>query len=310
MSEDRRYTFAVEEGGERLDRFLAERVPSLSRAAVQRLIAEGEVRVDGAVVRASHKVRPGERVELRLPPPRPSTLLPEAIPLDILYEDEAIIVINKAAGMIVHPGAGTFSGTLVNAILAHAPDLQGIGGEVRPGIVHRLDKETSGVIVVAKTEQALRELQRQFKRRTVRKHYVALLIGKLPQERGLIEAPIGRHRVQRHKMAVVANGKEARTRWQVLRYLRDAEGHPYTFVEVELLTGRTHQIRVHFSWLGFPLVGDRTYAPRRQPLAAPRQCLHARDLTIRHPLSGKEMTFSAPLPDDFRAVLDALVELR
>ncbi len=311
MSEAQHYAFTVEEGGERLDRFLAARLPELSRAAIQRLIAEGEVRLEGAVVRPSRRVRPGERVEVRVPAPRPSTAQPEPIPLDILYEDAAILVINKPAGMVVHPGAGTHSGTLVNAVLAHCPDLQGIGGEVRPGIVHRLDKETSGVIVVAKTEQALRDLQRQFKRRTVRKHYVALVIGALPQPEGFIEAPIGRHRIHRHKMAVVANGKEARTRWRVLQRLRDGAGRPYTLVDVALLTGRTHQIRVHFAWLGFPLVGDRTYGPpRHPPLEAPRQCLHARELTIHHPTTGEVMTFSAPLPEDFRAVLDSLVELR
>ena len=304
MGEEAR--FVVESGGERLDRYLAARLPQLSRSVVQRLIAEGEIRLNGAVVRASYKVRPGDRIEVHLPPPRPAALQAESIPLDILYEDEAIIVIDKPAGMIVHPGAGTTSGTLVNAVLAHAPDLAGIGGEIRPGVVHRLDRETSGVIVMAKTEAALRHLQRQFKTRTVRKRYVALLIGAVPQERGLIEAPIGRDRIHRHRMAVVHNGKEARTRWEVRRRLRDEAGRPYTLVDVALLTGRTHQIRVHFAWLGFPVVGDRTYGPRRQPLPAPRQALHAAELTLRHPLTGAEMTFRAPLPEDFRALLALL----
>ncbi len=309
MSEGRRYTFTVERGGERLDRYLAARLPELSRSAIQRLIAEEAVRVDGAPVRPSRKVRAGERVEVHIPAPRPATAAPEPIPLDILYEDKAILVINKPAGMVVHPGAGTRSGTLVNAVLAHCPDLQGIGGEVRPGIVHRLDKETSGVIVVAKTEKALRELQRQFKARTVSKRYLALLIGALPQPRGFIEAPIGRHRIHRHRMAVVANGKEARTRWEVVRRLRDEAGRPYTLVEVALLTGRTHQIRVHFSWLGYPLVGDKVYGPRRQPLPASRQALHARSLSFHHPLTGEPMLFEAPLPEDFRHLLASLVEV-
>lgn len=296
----------VAAGGARLDRYVADALPDLSRAAVQRLISESQVTVNGLPARSSHKVRSGDEVIVRVPPPRPATLEPEELPLDVLYEDGDILVLNKAAGMVVHPGAGNPSGTLVNAVLAHCPDLQGIGGELRPGIVHRLDKDTSGVLIVAKHDLAIRALQRQFKRRTVRKFYVALLNGSLPQEEGFIEAPIGRNRVHRQKMAVVANGKPSRTRWRVMEHLRDAQGHPYTLVEVQLLTGRTHQIRVHFAWLGYPLVGDRVYGPARQPLAAPRQFLHARDLTVVHPVTGEELTFSVPWPPDLQEVLQSL----
>jgi len=296
----------VSAGGARLDRFVADALPDLSRAAVQRLISESQVTVNGLLTRSSYKVRAGDEIIVCIPPPRPTTLEPEALPLDILYEDGDILVLNKAAGMVVHPGAGNPSGTLVNAVLAHCPDLQGIGGELRPGIVHRLDKDTSGVLIVAKHDLAIRALQRQFKRRTVRKFYVALFSGSLPQDEGFIEAPIGRNRVHRRKMAVVANGKPSRTRWRVMEHLRDTRGHPYTLVEVQLLTGRTHQIRVHFAWLGYPLVGDRVYGTARQPLTAPRQFLHARDLTVVHPVTGEEMTFSAPLPSDLQEVLRSL----
>ena len=292
--------------GERIDRYIAEALPDLSRAAVQRLIEAGDVTVNGAPSRASYKVRAGDQIVVRIPPPQPTAIEPETLPLDILYEDDDILVVNKAAGMVVHPGAGNLSGTLVNAVLAHCPDLEGVGGEIRPGIVHRLDKDTSGVLVIAKHDRAIRSLQRQFKQRAVHKVYVALIIGNLPQAEGLIEAPVGRHRIQRKKMAVVAQGKPARTRWRVIGRYCDAQNHPYTLVEVDLLTGRTHQIRVHFSWLGHPLVGDEVYGPAHPPLPAPRQFLHARDLTLTHPMTGETLTFSAPLPADLETVLQTL----
>ena len=302
------YRLAVVEGGARLDSFVASALDDLSRSAAQRLIDAGDVTVNGATSRAAYKVRAGDVVSVRIPPPQPVALEPEPLPLDVVYEDGDILVVNKAPGMVVHPGAGNPSGTLVNAILAHCPDLQGIGGELRPGIVHRLDKDTSGVIVVAKHDHAIRVLQRQFKQRTVEKVYAALLIGNLAQDEGLIEAPIARHRAHRQQMAVVANGKEARTRWHVQQRYRDAQNRPYTLVDVQLLTGRTHQIRVHFAWLGFPLVGDAVYGPSRSLLDVPRQFLHARSLTLTHPVTEERMTFTAPLPEDLVGVLETLTE--
>jgi 23S rRNA pseudouridine1911/1915/1917 synthase len=299
-------TVSEEAEGERLDKFAAVALPELSRTAVRRLIDEGEVTVNGEFQKPAYNVQGGDEVVVRVPPPRPTSLQAEAIPLDVVYEDRDVLVVNKPPGLVVHPGAGHPSGTLVNAVLAHCPDLRGVGGELRPGIVHRLDKDTSGVMVVAKHDQALRELQRQFKRRTVGKIYVALLVGNLPEDEGIIEAPIARHPRRRKRMAVVAGGKNARTRWRVRKRLADAEGRRYTLVDVRLMTGRTHQIRVHLSWLGFPLVGDETYGPRRPHLDAPRQFLHARSLTFDHPFKGERMTFRAPLPDDLQHVLASL----
>ena len=300
------FTLIVEEDGGRIDSFIAEALPELSRTAVQRLIDAEEVTVDGAVSRSSYKVRCGDIVVVRVPPPQPVTLSPEVLPLDVLYEDADILVVNKAAGMVVHPGAGHYSGTLVNALLAHCDDLQGIGGELRPGIVHRLDKDTSGVLVVAKNDRAIHALQRQFKQREVRKTYVALVIGNIEQAEGVIEAPIGRHRVHRRRMAVVTNGKPARTRWRVRGRYRDEHNRIYALLDVRLLTGRTHQIRVHFAWLGYPLLGDAVYGSARSPLPVPRQFLHARALTLLHPVTEEKMTFSAPLPEDLATFLASL----
>ncbi len=299
------YTLTIPAAGDRIDKYLRDTLPALSRAAVQRLIAAGEITVNGKTTSAAYDIRAGDEIVVHVPQPEPTELLPQDLPLDVLYEDTNMLVVDNAAGMVVHPAPGHPDGTLVNAILAHCPDLRGVGGVLRPGIVHRLDQETSGVLIVAKDDHALRELQRQFKARTVSKTYVALLIGRLTEAEGLIDAPIGRHPRQRKKMAVVAGGKPSRTRWAVMERLRDAQRRPYTLLAVELLTGRTHQIRVHFSWFGYPLVGDATYG-RRDPLVAPRQFLHARDLAITHPTTGERMTFSTPLPADLRDVLACL----
>lgn len=303
------FTLAVTEGGERLDRYIAIALPELSRSAVQRLLDEGEITVNGAPGRAAYKVRVGDALYVRIPPPQPTYLEAEALPLEVLYEDSDILVLNKAPGMVVHPGAGNPSGTLVNALLAHIPDLEGIGGELRPGIVHRLDKDTSGVLIVGKHDRALRGLQRQFKQRSVEKTYLALVIGRLEPAEGIIEAPIGRHRIHRQKMAVTAEGKPARTRWRVTQRFRDSAGRVYSLLEVNLLTGRTHQIRVHLAWLGYPLVGDPVYGPARQPLACPRQFLHAQRLAVQHPLTGAPLEFVAPLPADLEVVLRSLEPL-
>ncbi len=315
----------VDKGGERLDRYVATALPDLSRTAVQRLIAEGKVTVNNATTRPAHKLHKDDIIVVHIPPPKPAELQPQALPLHILYEDEAILVVNKTAGMVVHPGAGHPDGTLVNAVLAHCPNLQGVGGERRPGVVHRLDKDTSGVIVLAKHDQAIRRLQQQFKHRTVQKTYIALVIGKLAPDEGIIDAPIGRHPRHRKRMAVVPQGRKAYSRWKVLKYLHQRSFDPkrqrpqddisfddaqddiiYTLVQVRPSTGRTHQIRVHLSWLGYPVVGDGKYGPSHPTLSAPRQFLHAHKLTLKHPQTEEAMTFVAPLPTDLEAILNDL----
>jgi len=299
----------VTRGGERVDHHVAAALADLSRTAVQRLIQAGAITINGAAVLVSYKVQVGDEISVFVPAPEAVALAPEAIPLDVLYEDRDILVVSKAAGMVVHPGAGHSEGTLVNALLAHCPDLTGVGGKIRPGIVHRLDRYTSGVMVVAKHDQALRNLQAQFKRRTVRKRYTALVVGYVPQDDGMIEAPIGRDRHHRQRMAVRGDGKLSRTRWHVVARYRDADGRRYTLLDVQLLTGRTHQIRVHFSWMGYPLAGDPVYGPSESAKAWPRQFLHSRELEIDHPVSGEDMCFQAPLPPDLGEALAMLTEV-
>ncbi len=300
---DRIVFLTFEHGGERLDKAITAALPELSRTRVQRLIKGAYVTVSGAVARASYRLEPGDRVVVRIPPPEPSQIGPEAIPLDIIYEDADVLVINKPAGMVVHPAHGHTSGTLVNAILAHCPELEGVGGEQRPGIVHRLDKDTSGLIVVAKNDRAQRDLQRQFKTRLVSKRYLALVEGRPVPDQGLIEAPIGRDRAHRQRMAVVRAGRDAVTRYQVVETFAD-----YTLVEAEPVTGRTHQVRLHLAFLGHPVVGDRVYGRRKQRLEIGRQFLHASRLTLTLPGTGERATFTAPLPPELEAVLTELRE--
>lgn len=303
---ERAYSVDVFEPGDRLDRYVAARLGDLSRTAVQRLIDGGKVTVNGRPASASTRLRAGDRIDVCVPAPQPVTLLPEPMALDVVYEDADLIVINKAAGVVVHPGAGHGSGTLVNAVLAHCEDLAGVGGELRPGIVHRLDKDTSGLIVVAKHDQALQGLQRQFKRRSVTKVYSALVAGYIAQADGVIEAPVARDRIHRQRMAVLAAGKPASTRWHVVQRYRDGGGNRYTLLDVYLMTGRTHQIRVHMAWMGYPLVGDAVYG-KASSLLAPRQFLHARELAFEHPVTHVACRFTAPLADDLSVVLDGLL---
>jgi 23S rRNA pseudouridine1911/1915/1917 synthase len=286
----------------RLDRYLALHLVDHSRSAIQRWIAEGLVTVNGQPTKASRKLADGEQVRLVIPPPVPDTLIPEARPLSILYEDGDILVLNKAAGEVVHPAPGHRTGTLVHAILAHCSDLAGVGGKLRPGVVHRLDKDTSGVLLVAKNDLAFRRLQEQFKGREVRKTYLALVAGRLAQPRGVVDAPIGRDPKQRKRMAVVSWGRPAVTRYRVLRAVGDA-----SLLEVQPLTGRTHQIRVHLAFLGHPVVGDAVYARRGLPRIAPRQFLHAWRIAFRHPTSDEEIEFRAPLPPDLLDVWHQVV---
>jgi len=299
----RQIELTVDNGGTRLDRFLAEQVADLSRSAVRRLIDSAQVTVNGEPAKASYKVRLGDVVVACVPQPEPIEPAPEAIPLGIVYEDQALIVVDKPAGMVIHPAPGHQSGTLVNALLAHCPDLAGYAGDARPGIVHRLDRDTSGLILVAKNEHVRRALQRQFKARQVRKVYVALLEGHVQPAHGRIEAPLGRDPRHRQRMAVVPGGREAITEY---RLLASFAGGGYSLVEAEPKTGRTHQIRVHLASIGHPVVGDRIYGRRRTRLPIPRQFLHAQRLGFTHPLTGQPLEFEAPLPDDLAAVLRLL----
>jgi 23S rRNA pseudouridine1911/1915/1917 synthase len=296
--------FAAPGGGERLDKSIVSVLGDLSRTQVQRLIVDGFVEVDGRVVtKPAYRLEGPAAVQVRVPPPAPASHRPEAIPLEIVFENDDLLVVNKPAGMVVHPAAGHFAGTLVNAVLAHAPDLKGVGDEQRPGIVHRLDKDTSGLIVVAKNDAAHRDLQRQFKDRSVEKQYLALLDGYPPSATGRIEAAIGRDPRNRKRMAIVP---ESVGRPAVTEYRVRAEYAAHTLVEAHLLTGRTHQLRLHFAYLRCPIVGDTVYGRRVPSLPLRRQFLHAAQLSFDLPGSGRRMTFVAPLPDDLAEVLQQL----
>src|SRR5215475_2002834 len=284
----------------RLDLFLVKALPELSRTRIQRLIRGGLVRVGGATIQPHYAVRFGDQIEVTEPPPEKIETEPEAIPLTILYEDDDLIVINKASGMTVHPGAGQGEHTLVNALLHHCSTLSGIGGKERPGIVHRLDKETSGCIVAAKNDVAHRELSKQFTARTVEKIYLALVAGKLRKERGVIENKIGRHPVHRQRMSVSSpSGRAAKTEYRVLRSSEQA-----SLVECTLHSGRTHQIRVHLHHIGNPVLGDKIYAPRFAK-NFPRQMLHAWRLGFSHPRTREWKSFEASVPDDFSQAIAA-----
>ena len=294
-------TFTVDEGGRRLDLTLAARVADASRAQVQRLIKSGQVTVNGHPSKAAYLVSPGDQINLVLPEELEAAVLPESIPLDVVYEDDCLLLINKPAGMVVHPAYGHTSGTLVNAVLAHCPQVGNVGGLERAGLVHRLDKDTSGLLIIAKDDTTLAALQRQFKRRQVTKTYIALVEGPVEPREGIIEAPVGRDKQQRKRMAVVRSGREARTMYRVIERFPD-----HTLLEVRPHTGRTHQIRVHLAWMGYPLVGDVVYGHRRQRLLHDRHFLHAIRLQFTHPTSGKEVTFEASLPPGLEDVLKRL----
>ena len=295
---------------ERLDTFLRAQFPTLSRGAIQRLIQQGDVRVAGKPVKASHSPRAGEKIEIHWPDAKPATAQPQEMPLDVLFEDDDLLVLNKPPGMVVHPSAGHEESTLVNALLHHcAGQLSGIGGVARPGIVHRLDKETSGCLVVAKNDPTHLALSTQFAGREVQKIYHAIVCGRVTPEQGDIRAAIARHPTHRKRMAVTdGSGREAWTSYTVIERLREA-----TLVEAVLHTGRTHQIRVHFKHLGFPVAGDATYGNRQNKrvaeltgYTAPRQMLHAHKLAFKDPRTGKKMSFEAPWPEDFKEGLTAL----
>ncbi len=294
--------------GERLDRWVAQQIPDLSRSQAQRLIEQGQVWVNGVVcAQKKYPLQAGDQVEVSIPAATPVDLQPEAIPLDILYEDEDLIVINKAKGMVVHPAPGHGEGTLVHAILAHCPSLQGIGGEQRPGIVHRLDKNTTGAMVIAKTEMALQHLQAQIQAKTAQREYVGLVFGRPATEMGSIEAPIGRHPADRTRMAVVdpPRGRWARTHWRVMERLGN-----FTLVHFWLDTGRTHQIRVHCAHMGWPIVGDPEYtSSKRTPVRLAGQALHAWRLTFQHPRQDRQIQCTAPYPPEMDRLLQRLRQI-
>jgi 23S rRNA pseudouridine1911/1915/1917 synthase len=287
-----------EHAGLRLDRYLALALPQFSRSRLQALIRGGQVQLQGKAARPREIVRRGLVIILIEPPLQPIGAMPEEIPLDVLFEDPDLLVINKPAGLVVHPGAGNPSHTLVNALLHHCVNLSGIGGKERPGIIHRLDKETSGCLVVAKNDEAHRALGRQFADRTVTKIYLALVSGKLRVPRGMVEAAIGRHPVRRKKMHVdLRRGRAAKTEYRVLK-----STGAISLVECRLHSGRTHQIRVHLHHLGHPVIGDALYGTKG---TAPRQMLHAWKLGFVHPRSQEPLSFEAPIPEDFRQIVEA-----
>ena len=297
--------FSAERDGERLDVFLARMAiqgDPLSRSRIQKLITDGNVTVDGKPAKASLRLAASAVVAVELPEPEATDIAPENIPLDILYEDEDVIVVNKARGMVVHPAAGVSSGTLVNALLAHCKDLSGINGALRPGIVHRLDKDTSGVMIAAKNDTAHRSLAEQIQEKTAKRVYWAILTGNIREEEGVIHGAIGRNPKDRQKMAVVReNGKDATTNFRVLERFG-----AYTLAECRLMTGRTHQIRVHMAYIGHPVLGDPKYGAKKCPFSIEGQALHSKTLMFTHPRTGEKMEFEAPLPEDMQIILDEL----
>lgn len=316
MNQVQRFIFERGRSPQRLDQFLAESLPELSRSQIKKLIEDRQILCNGESVKAGSKLRGGEDITVDIPPPEPIEALPEEIPLEILFEDPHLIVINKPAGMVVHPAPGHASGTLVNALLYHCRDLSGIGGSLRPGIVHRLDKDTSGVMVVSKDDNAHQGLAAQFKEHSICRKYVAFVFGHVQNTTGTIDKPIGRHPQERKKMSGASrSGRRAVTHWEVLqRFDRDR----MSYLELTLETGRTHQIRVHLSEMNLPVVGDPVYGGHKKSNAIgdselrslvqglKRQALHARLLGFTHPVTGEQLEFSSPLPADMKAILDYL----
>ncbi len=311
------FTVQAEDKGVRLDQFAATNA-ELTRSAAARLIEEGAVRVNGKSVAKNYKVSVGDVVEITLPEPEAAEALPENIPLDIVYEDDDIIVINKPVGMVVHPAAGNPTGTLVNALLYHCgTSLSGVGGVIRPGIVHRIDKDTSGLLVVAKNDEAHLFLSEQLKGHHISRIYTAIAVGNFREESGTVDAPIGRHPVDRKKMAVIHNSelrsRDAITHWSVMAR-GEADGNSFTLLRCQLETGRTHQIRVHMASVGHPLLGDTVYGGANTKFEARHkkhivgQCLHAGELHLTHPRTREEMQFSAPVPQNMQHIMDVLFE--
>ena len=299
--EQERLIIAEEQAGQRADVGLA-LLLDITRSNMQRLLEDGRAVKGAKVLKANYKLRAGDEIVVTLPEPQPLDAQPENIPLDIIYEDEDVIVVNKARGMVVHPAAGNYSGTLVNALLYHCKNLSGINGVIRPGIVHRLDKDTSGIMICAKNDEAHLSLSQQIQAKTARRTYLAVVRGNIKTDSGTIETQIARDKVDRKKMAVVKeNGREAITDYEVVERFGK-----YTLVRCKLRTGRTHQIRVHMEYLGYPLVGDPKYSPMKTPFAIKGQALHSQTLEFTHPRTGERMRFEAPLPEDMQKIITRL----
>lgn len=297
------FTVASDTVSVRIDRYLTEQCPELSRSYIQKLLKDQKVKADHKTVKANYKVQPGQEIVVEIPDAEPLDIQPEDIPLDILYEDPYLLVVNKPKGMVVHPAAGHTGGTLVNAVMAHCGEnLSGINGVLRPGIVHRIDKDTTGALLVCKTDEVHRSLAEQLKEHSIKRRYRAIVRGNLKEDTGTIEGPIGRHPTDRKKMAInYKNGKDAVTHYKVLERFGQ-----YTYVECRLETGRTHQIRVHMSSIGHPLLGDTVYGSGKDPFHLEGQTLHAMILGFIHPITGEYMEFSAPLPEYFLKLLEKL----
>ena len=290
------------EKGGRLDSYITKKLNDLSRANIQRLIEDGNILVNRAKQKISYKVNSGDKIEITIPEPKKIDLKPQDIKVEIVYEDNDIIVVNKPKGLVVHPAVGNPDGTLVNAIMNICKDsLSGIGGEVRPGIVHRLDKDTTGLLIVAKNDKAHINLSEQIKNREVKKIYIALVRGNIPENEATINMPIGRSTKDRKKMAVVKNGKEAVTHFKVIDRFKN-----YTLLEIKIDTGRTHQIRVHMAEIGYPVVGDMVYSNGKNEFGVEGQMLHAKSLDFKHPITGKNMHLEAELPKYFKDIIDKL----
>ena len=295
--------FAAQESGERLDKFLDEMLPDFSRSYLQKLIKGQHVTVQGQIVKPNYRLRAEDEIHIEIPDEIKLDIIPEKIPLDILYEDQDLLVINKPKGMVVHPAAGHYSGTLVNALLYHCEgQLSGINGVLRPGIVHRIDRDTTGSLVVCKNDMAHRSLAEQLKEHSINRRYRAIVWGNLKENEGTVDAPIGRHPIDRKKMAINrTNGKRAVTHYRVLkRFSR------FTYIECQLETGRTHQIRVHMASLGHPLLGDTVYSTAKSPYTLEGQCLHAMTLGFIHPRTGEYIECTAPLPEYFEHLLEIM----
>ncbi len=317
MQDKNAFTILVEppDSGKRLDRYIASCISDCSRSIATNLIRNGKIRVQGMVRKPNYRVKAGDEICGCIPPPTPVLFKPEPIPIEILHEDDEIIVINKQPGLVVHPAPGHHSGTLVNALLHHCPKLNGIGGALRPGIVHRLDKDTSGVLIVAKNDRAHIHLSRQFKSRRVKKKYLALVYDKMESDSGSVSLPIGRHPVDRKKMSTNSRkSRIAETTWQIIERFERA-----SLIEVNLKTGRTHQIRVHCAAIKHPVMGDKVYGLRKRGKNVayidnllgliPRQMLHAWRIVLTHPVTEEMVSFEAPIPSDMQAILQALRNL-
>lgn len=295
--------FTVTSGGERIDKYISGQLSNLTRSHIQKLIADGLVTVNHSAVKANYKLRPADCIEVRIPDAVEPDIEPENIPLEILYEDEDILVVNKPKGMVVHPAPGHYSGTLVNAVMYHCRDnLSGINGVLRPGIVHRIDMDTTGSLLICKNDAAHQALAEQLKVHSITRKYHAIVHGNLKEDTGTVDKPIGRHPVDRKKMSTkCTNGREAITHYRVLQRFGN-----YTYIECQLETGRTHQIRVHMASIGHPILGDTVYGPAKCPFKLQGQTLHAKILGITHPTTKAYMEFDAPLPDYFKALLEKL----